>query len=125
MSRLDTDQADRDALTDQRIERDRQREPGPREHRHPRCIARGVFQAAVIDSVNRAQDTSIGATLCPRCNGPVFVPADSDREIIDCADATCAARLITRRHLDGSVSVIEVLEVARLAAAIAAIRETP
>lgn len=105
MSRLDTDQADRDELTRRRLERDAEREP--RQHRHPRCVApvaRQVFQASVIDSANRSKALQL---MCvrPGCLGPVFVPADSDRERVTCA--ACITTLITRRALDGSVSLQE------------------
>lgn len=102
MSRLDTDQADRDAIADRRHERDVHREP--RLHRHPRCVqpvARGLFQARVIDSVNAAQaEHSYTMRLtCPTCRGPMFAPRDSDRERVVCN--TCQAICITRRTVDG------------------------
>lgn len=107
MSRLDTDQADRDAIADRRHERDLEHEP--RQHRHPRCVvpyrpdprARQAFQASVIDSVNAAQAESDYTMRleCPRCRGPVFTPRDSDRERLDCA--ACHTHLVTRRSIDG------------------------
>lgn len=105
MSRLDTDESDRQALADRRHERDLEREP--RQHRHPRCVvspARGQFQAAVIDSANRSKAIRL---TCPHagCLAGVYVPGDSDRERVVCD--SCITNLITRRALDGSVSLLE------------------
>lgn len=105
MSRLDTDESDRQALADLRHERDLQREP--REPRHPRCVspARGRFQASVIDSVNRSKAIRI---TCPHpgCIAGVYVPADSHAERVVCS--SCETTLITRRTIDGSVALQEI-----------------
>jgi hypothetical protein len=99
----DADQIDRDAMRDVRHERDHHREPSL--HRHPRCVrpvARGLFQAAVIDSVNADHATDSVQLRCPLCRGPVFVPCDSHAEIVTCTNPECAADLVTsRRQPDG------------------------
>jgi hypothetical protein len=88
-------------------ERDRQREP---QHRHPRCVApnplvpRQAFQARMQDALNEDNITHL---VCPTCNGPVFVPRDSDRELVDCAGPTCRARLVTRRAIEGLELVLD------------------
>lgn len=82
----------RDEIAAQHAERDRQREPGP-----VRYITERRAHSRLID-------TTIVALACPCCNGRVFVPADSDREAIDCME--CGAQLVTKRDVDG-VSVVE------------------
>lgn len=106
MSRLDTDQADREDLARRRLERDHDREPAYL-HRHPRCVraaTRGEFQAAVIDSVNRSKAIRL---TCPHpgCLAGVYVPADSHAERVVCS--SCETTLITRRAIDGSVDLQE------------------
>lgn len=107
MPRLDLDQADRDAATEQRIERDAHREPG-RQHRHPRCATsplagRRAFQVGVQDSVNAAKaaaESEVTMRLeCPTCRGPVYAPRDSHLDALTCAG--CDAPLLTRRTIDG------------------------
>jgi hypothetical protein len=106
VTRLDTESADRAAAEDRRYERDREREP---HHRHPRCVrpvpaTRGAYQASVQDSVNRSKAIRL---TCPHagCLGAVYVPGDSDRERVVCA--ACTTTLITRRSLDGDISLQE------------------
>ncbi len=48
-------------------------------------------------------NTAIVDLRCPCCRAPVFAPADSDREIIDCTG--CAARLVTRQTIEGTVDL--------------------
>jgi ribosomal protein S27E len=43
--------------------------------------------------------STIIATRCPRCQGPVFAPSDSVRERIDCTG--CGAPLVTRQGIEG------------------------
>lgn len=49
--------------------------------------------------VRVALDTTITPIECPSCLAPVFVPADSDAERVDCTG--CDARLVTARTIDG------------------------
>jgi hypothetical protein len=99
--RPDPEQLDQDELAARRRERDRHREPGlvTRDLRALTDLsARRAFAISVVD-------TRITALACPLCNGPVFADHDSDGERIDCTGPTCEAQLVTRRNLDGSVSV--------------------
>lgn len=63
---------------------------------------------------------------CPACGGPVYAPADSDREAINCAH--CDQPLMTKVGIDGAVSVAE-LDVAAVeaehAAEVAALTQLP
>lgn len=93
MTRPDLDQLDRDELAARRAERDRHREPGARLRAEPRELA-----------ARRAFYVSIGTTAsesipCPECRGPVYAPADSDLEQVDCFG--CDARLVTAQGLAG------------------------
>jgi hypothetical protein len=99
VSRPDDEQRFRDDLAEQLRERDRQREPRP--HRHPRCIAPSLIKR---HEVQIAAGTDSVRLDCPKCRGPVFVPADSQLEVIDCA--ACATSLMTRRTIEG-VTVVE------------------
>jgi hypothetical protein len=96
--RPDPEQLDQDELAAHRRDRDRNREPGRTTRSRPDLAARHGFAISVVD-------TRITALACPLCNGPVFTDRDSDGERIVCADPTCEAELVTRRNLDGSVSV--------------------
>jgi hypothetical protein len=111
MSRYIPDEHERfrDEQAAERRRRDAEREPdalpvpdlaiGP-------SARRGAFQAGVVDSVNAAQGYTMRCQ-CPRCRGPVYVPTDSDAELVDCATPDCHVKLVTRRGIDG-VSVIQV-----------------
>lgn len=104
MTRLDLDQIDRDDLADRRRERDRHREPPRWRRASPDLTRRRAFQAGVVDSVNTAKNSAAIALLCPCCGGPVFAPADSHGERVDCFN--CDARLVTQRSAGGVVAVI-------------------
>lgn len=97
---VDLDQIDRSALDDYRRERirerDMEREPGIRRPGTP-------FLRASLNI-----DPSCVALPCPACRGRVYVPRDSDAELVDCFG--CDARLVTRQCLEG-VSVVETGEV--------------
>lgn len=88
---------DRDELgIGRRIERDFERETGARR--------RGGYPGRTRRRFARIQLTTEPTQLaCPACQGPAFVPADSDHERIDCI--TCDARLVSRRALDGTISI--------------------
>lgn len=49
-------------------------------------------------------DTSITAIECPACLSPVFAPADSAGERVDCVG--CDARLVTVQTADGVAAVL-------------------
>lgn len=82
-----------------RAARDDDRESHSRRPR-PRLNLREryAFQAAVIDGVNTAATASTRLS-CPGCHGAVCVPADSDREEIECAG--CDMKLVTRQTIGG------------------------
>jgi hypothetical protein len=95
----------RDDLAERRRERDRQREPAPRwRPALPELARRRESQAHHLDLINAAIDTSITAIECPACLAPVFAPADSSGERIDCSG--CDARLVTVQTTDGVTAVI-------------------
>jgi len=97
----------RDELAERRLERDREREPARLRAARlpaPDHRARHAFQARQIDLVNAQLDTSISAMECPACCGPLFAPADSHGERIDCPD--CDARLVTHRAIGGELTAI-------------------
>lgn len=71
--------------------------PDREPHRHPLCLRTAV--------ANRSKDYTIRLD-CPSCGGPVFVPSDSDREVVTCNFGTCGAELATRRTIDG-VDLVE------------------
>lgn len=97
-----------DELAADLAERDDQREPAARQRRYTpvdaRGPSRGVLLAGLADQMQ--VDTTIAPVACPRCNAPVFAPADSDRELITCTDPTCRSELVTRRGIEG----LEVVE---------------
>lgn len=92
------DQGDRDELAERRRERDRHREPVLSAYPRRDLTKRNAFYVGLL-----AVDGAPGH-ICPICSGPVYAPADSDRERVDCPD--CNARLTTRRDLDGGVSIV-------------------
>jgi hypothetical protein len=68
-------------------------------HREPRHTVRKLPPV-------RAGSTGAVSTMrlaCPVCRGPVWATTDSDREHVGCVG--CEAELVTRRALDGSVSL--------------------
>jgi len=96
---------DRDELEiGRRVERDHERELMHQRRRgEPGRTRRRAIQAARAAEVEI--DTSITAVSCPTCKGNVYVPTDSDAERVDCF--CCDARLISRRALDGSITLVE------------------
>ena len=107
MIRLDEEQLFRDDLAERRRERDREREPARvRASRLPgrELRTRQAFQARQVDLVNVALDTTITALECPACLGPVFAPACSSADRIDCVN--CDARLVTVQTSDGVAAVL-------------------
>jgi hypothetical protein len=91
---IDEDLLYRDDLAERRRERDREREPRTVAHQ-----PRRFYEVSLTP-------TDIVPICCPACNGPVFAPADSHLEDVDCADPACGARLVTQRSIDGSVSLL-------------------
>ncbi len=79
-----------DELAARLRERDRQREPSL--DRLP-AIKPGRAPARTL------------RLACPTCTGPVYTTTDSDRERVECTNPTCLQALVTRRALDGSVSL--------------------
>jgi len=107
MTRLDDEQIWRDDLAERRRERDREREPARiRAARLPAPDhrARHSFQARQVELAHAAVDSSITAMECPACLAPVFAPADSHAERIDCVG--CDARLVTHRAIGGELTAI-------------------
>ncbi len=104
---LDEEQLFRDDLAERRRERDRHREP-----RRPYgagrlgdLARRHRAEAHRLDLINAAVNaTSITAIECPACLAPVFAPADSSGERVDCAG--CEARLVTLHAADGVTAVL-------------------
>lgn len=84
-----------DDLAQRRRDRDREREP--RRFRR-REVERRAFNVAL--------DASIAPLECPLCLGPVFAPADSHGERIDCTNEGCEARLVTHRAIGGELTAI-------------------
>lgn len=115
MTRLDEHELAADHRAEELRERDRSREPSATCRRANPLVRRQAFQAAVIESATRAHAFTDEPTLtgdgpielpCPACpTGRVYVPADSDRERVDCW--WCKAPLVTRATPSG-VEVVRV-----------------
>jgi len=101
MSRYIPDEHERfrDEQAAERRRRDAEREPD----------ALPVPDLAIGPSPRRAAQGYTMRCQCPRCRGPVYVPTDSDAELVDCSDPDCHGKLVTRRGIDG-VSVIQVMQ---------------
>jgi hypothetical protein len=74
--------------------------------------SRYAYQAGIIAELGDLAaagepPTGIVNLRCPACRGPVYVPGDSDRELVQCAASTCSADLVTRRDIAGVVSLVE------------------
>jgi hypothetical protein len=85
----------RDDLAERRRERDRDRDP--RRFRR-REVERRAFNVAI--------ECASVPLECPLCVGPVFAPADSHGERIDCANEGCEARLVTHRSIGGELTAL-------------------
>lgn len=48
-----------------------------------------------LEPIALARQTLIIPVPCPACNAPVFVPSDSDHELVTCVDMECGAELVT------------------------------
>lgn len=101
---------ERDQIED-RLDRDRRREPRFTPRARLDLRARGAFQAGVLDTVNRVLTAKPAVPVpivvdreCPLCKGTVYSVSDSEGERIDCS--WCGAVLTTRLDIDG-VSVVE------------------
>lgn len=113
--RLDEHELWQDARAEELRERDRRREPSATCRRANPLVRRQALQASVVDSANRAHAFTDDPTIpgdgpvelpCPVCaSGRVYVPADSDRERVDCW--WCKAPLVTRATPTG-VEVVRV-----------------
>ena len=98
MSRLDLDQRDQDELAARRRERDREREPAPpftRVRPEPELQRVRTFAIGV---------TTLAEHACPLCGDPMLAPSE-DAMRVDCPGERCAAPLVTRRELDGTITL--------------------